>query len=286
MKYANLTEGLYYKLHGVHRPVTMKKAIIKRRKRVIPAAGGETGNEPSEAPDSPPPAPEPPMEKGTVNEDGSVNLGIRRRPVRPLTLVPEDELRRNRQASPLSSADLGQYHSSHMNHGARESLTYENRLAPIHSLALPVDRQSSLSPASFLSPSRKRSISAVENESSTHNDNESHKRLSSIKSILNPMPSSEMHREASPADQLRMQQPSRSPAMSSLTPAPSPGSFSNSTVIGTPTSAPTMRSGSRDPLSDGERLKAERRAALEREAEMMRKLLAAKERELAELGYD
>ncbi|KAK3948437.1 hypothetical protein QBC32DRAFT_221943 [Pseudoneurospora amorphoporcata] len=282
--------GLYYKLHGVHRPVTMKKAIIKRRKRVIPAAGGEGENEPSEAPDSPTPAPEPPMEKGTINEDGSVNLGIRRRPVRPLTLVPEDELRRNRLASPLSSAhDLGQYHSSHINqphHGAHESLTYENRLAPIHSLALPTDRQSSLSPASFLSPSRKRSISAVENESSTHNDNESHKRLSSIKSILNPVPSSEMHREASPADHLRMQQPSRSPAMSSLTPAPSPGSFSNSTVIGTPTSAPAMRSNSRDPLNDGERLKAERRAALEREAEMMRELLAAKERELAELGYD
>lgn len=271
----------------------MKKAIIKRRKRVIPAAGGEAENEPSEAADSPPPqtAPEPPMEKGTVNEDGSVNLGIRRRPVRPLTLVPEDELRRNRQVSPQSSAhDLGQYHSSHINqplHGAHESLTYENRLAPIHSLSLSVDRQSSLSPASFLSPSRKRSISAVENESSTHNDNESHKRLSSIKSILNPVPTSEMHREASPADQLRMQQqPSRSPAMSSLTPAPSPGSFSNSTVIGTPKSAPTMRGGSRDPLSDGERIKAERRAALEREAEMMRELLAAKERELAELGYD
>lgn len=285
--------GLYYKLHGVHRPVTMKKAIIKRRKRVIPAAGGEVENEPSEAADSPPPqtAPEPAMEKGTVNEDGSVNLGIRRRPVRPLTLVPEDELRRNRQVSPQSSAhDLGQYHSSHINqphHGPHESLTYENRLAPIHSLSLPADRQSSLSPASFLSPSRKRSISAVENEPSTHNDNESHKRLSSIKSILNPVPTSEMHREVSPADQLRMQQqPSRSPAMSSLTPAPSPGSFSNSTVIGTPTSAPTMRGGSRDPLSDGERIKAERRAALEREAEMMRELLAAKERELAELGYD
>ena len=267
----------------------MKKAIIKRRKRVIPAAGGEAENEPSEAPDSPTPAPEPPMEKGTVNEDGSVNLGIRRRPVRPLTLVPEDELRRNRQGSPLSSADLGQYHSSHISqhqHGAHESLTYENRLAPIHSLALPVDRQSSLSPASFLSPSRKRSISTMDNDSSTHHDNESHKRLSSIKSILNPLPSSEMHREASPADHLRMQQPSRSPAMSSLTPAPSPGSFSNSTVIGTPTSAPAMRGSSRDPLGDGERIKAERRAALEREAEMMRELLAAKERELAELGYD
>ncbi|CAA93113.1 DNA-binding transcription factor, zf-GATA type, iron-sensing Fep1 [Schizosaccharomyces pombe] len=27
--------GLYYKIHGVHRPVTMKKAIIKRRKRLV-----------------------------------------------------------------------------------------------------------------------------------------------------------------------------------------------------------------------------------------------------------
>ncbi len=29
--------GLYYKLHGSHRPVQMKKAEIKRRKRVVPA---------------------------------------------------------------------------------------------------------------------------------------------------------------------------------------------------------------------------------------------------------
>ena len=29
--------GLYYKLHGVHRPVQMKKSEIKRRKRVVPA---------------------------------------------------------------------------------------------------------------------------------------------------------------------------------------------------------------------------------------------------------
>lgn len=31
--------GLYHKLHGVHRPVQMKKAEIKRRKRVVPADG-------------------------------------------------------------------------------------------------------------------------------------------------------------------------------------------------------------------------------------------------------
>ncbi|KAF1821697.1 glucocorticoid receptor-like (DNA-binding domain), partial [Dissoconium aciculare CBS 342.82] len=31
--------GLYYKLHGAHRPVQMKKAEIKRRKRVVPMTG-------------------------------------------------------------------------------------------------------------------------------------------------------------------------------------------------------------------------------------------------------
>ncbi|KAB8760604.1 hypothetical protein FH972_026596 [Carpinus fangiana] len=33
--------GLYYKLHGQHRPVEMKKSFIKRRKRVAPALGGQ-----------------------------------------------------------------------------------------------------------------------------------------------------------------------------------------------------------------------------------------------------
>ncbi|KAF1964637.1 hypothetical protein BU23DRAFT_491929 [Bimuria novae-zelandiae CBS 107.79] len=34
--------GLYYKLHGSHRPVEMKKQEIKRRKRIIPADGTST----------------------------------------------------------------------------------------------------------------------------------------------------------------------------------------------------------------------------------------------------
>ncbi|CAK1358215.1 GATA factor SREP [Cercospora beticola] len=33
--------GLYHKLHGAHRPVQMKKAEIKRRKRVVPAVSGQ-----------------------------------------------------------------------------------------------------------------------------------------------------------------------------------------------------------------------------------------------------
>ncbi|EAU89984.2 hypothetical protein CC1G_05900 [Coprinopsis cinerea okayama7 len=37
--------GLYFKLHGTHRPNSMKKTVIKRRKRV-PAAPGSAGNTP------------------------------------------------------------------------------------------------------------------------------------------------------------------------------------------------------------------------------------------------
>ncbi|OBZ84898.1 Siderophore biosynthesis regulatory protein URBS1 [Choanephora cucurbitarum] len=33
--------GLYYKLHNVHRPVSMKRSVIKRRKRIIVAQGSD-----------------------------------------------------------------------------------------------------------------------------------------------------------------------------------------------------------------------------------------------------
>ncbi|KAL9640979.1 MAG: hypothetical protein Q9204_000454 [Flavoplaca sp. TL-2023a] len=39
------TIWLYHKLHGVHRPVTMKKSIIKRRKRVVPVMPDQVHND-------------------------------------------------------------------------------------------------------------------------------------------------------------------------------------------------------------------------------------------------
>ncbi|KAK3688379.1 hypothetical protein B0T22DRAFT_479635 [Podospora appendiculata] len=274
--------GLYYKLHGVHRPVTMKKAIIKRRKRVIPAAGAnsETENGSVEPADSPSPDADPVVERGTMNPDGSINLGGRRREEPSLTLVPEKLLRQGRQTSPLASGGLEQYHSTHSNqhHHVPDSLTNENRLAPLTSITVPTDRQSSLSPASFLSPSRKRSVSAADMDFPSPNEGDSHKRLSSIKSILNH--SALGGREDSP-ELLRLS-PMRSPA-STATSAPSPGSYSNCGVASTPSTLPPPQSSSRDASGETGRYKAERRAALEREAEKMREMLAAKERELAEL---
>lgn len=251
----------------------MKKSVIKRRKRVIPAAGGgspEMETASLERPESPTPAPEESKERGSVNPDGSVNLGLRRRQEPPLTLVPETLLRQSRQTSPPTSSDLAQYHSSSAQQSQyHESLSDENRLAPIASMHMVNDRQSSLSPASFLSPSRKRSFSAAEMDQQGLNDSENPKRLSSIKSILNPA--------ASSPDPDDMSDLSRqllfSPGTTAVS-APSPGAYSNVSGQGSLWDSAS---------SDVEKSKAERRAALAREAEQMREMLAAKERELAEL---
>jgi hypothetical protein len=160
------------------------------------------------------------------------------------------------------------------------SLTDENRLAPLTSIPMPHDRQSSLSPASFLSPSRKRSFSAAEMEAQSQSDTEHPKRLSSIKSILNPTATSPGPEDISEQHQQQYFMTPGSTAAST----PSPGVYSNSVHTSAPQQFADPRGFSPQPARDVERSKAERRAMLEREREMMRELLAAKERELAELG--
>jgi len=275
---SDILAGLYYKLHGVHRPVTMKKSIIKRRKRIIPNPGASPEGEGSAEPaDSPSPGAEAQVEKGSINPDGSVNLGFRSQEDHAMKLVPETVLRQNRQPSP-QHGDLGQYHSSNNNQQRRvpESLTDENRLAPLTSLNAHGDRQSSLSPASFLSPSRKRSFSNLDVESSGSADAEPSKRLSSISSILNPAGAT--HPEGGADPSLRL---SRSPGSTGAS-APSPGAASSTGHAATPPPFVPPQLGSREPSCE-ERSKTERRAALAREAERIRQMLAAKERELAEL---
>lgn len=244
---------------------------------MIPAAHeiAQEGSAPAESIESSSPPPDMTSERGSMNPDGSVNLGLRRcedhhqqQQQPPLQLVPERLLRQNRPSPPLpSGGDLTQYSSNARQY--REmmpgSLTDDNRLAPITSLGGATGRQSSLSPASFLSPMRKRSFGETEASSST--DPESNKRLSSIKSILNPAavgPSSAQRAPSPPS-------------------APSPGTYST----GSPTPSialPAQCGAEARRLSDESDLsKAERRAALQREANRMREMLAAKERELAEL---
>ena len=249
----------------------MKKATIKRRRRVLPAAGGSPEAESiTDLADSPSPGAST-EERGTMNPDGSINLGFRRSKDDGRSLVPEIELQRNRKPSP-SSGDLGQYHSSiAAPRQVHEFLTNENRLPPLKSRGAFDERQSSLSPASFLSPSRKRSFSNLDVDAANSGDTDSSKRLSSINSILNPTGTDSSH------DSLR----ARSPG-STATSAPSPGAFSNAGVAVTPPPFAHAQVFSHE-HSGEERSKAERRAALARETESMRAMLAAKERELAEL---
>lgn len=60
--------GLYYKLHGMHRPVSMKRSVIKRRKRVVVA---ETSSSVS---------PSPPEEKLEETQDKRRQVVVRKQP--------------------------------------------------------------------------------------------------------------------------------------------------------------------------------------------------------------
>lgn len=279
----------------------MKKSVIKRRKRVIPAAPGastedgyiSSGSPPRASP--PPPSDRSSLERGSINPDGSINLGSKRpQPAHstpPLSLVPEPILMQNRPASPVrAGGDLARYQSSNTSnasnnmyvpgqppYGLNDSLGHHNRLPPLTSITgIPSsDRQTSLSPASFLSPSRKRSFSAAENElpvPSGSSDGGSTKRLSSIKSLLILGAPGSNRGTAGGIDEFEGGEREREGLLrspgSTAASAPSPGAISNTSsgVIG------------------GEMGRAERREMLRREAERMREELAKKERELAEYG--
>jgi GATA-binding protein len=265
--------GLYYKLHGVHRPVTMKKATIKRRKRIIPASQDEEMEDVSELMDFS--APEKTPERGTMNEDGSINLGLRRRPDRPLTIEPMPASGLVKKSPPLpSTSDLAAYHQQPaLPLGGLASFNDDNRLAPLASMTTMSERQASMSPVSFTSSRRKRSFSATDTEVGSVADGgyDNVKRVSSIKSILNPsMPS---HNED---NQGYMLPPLRSPGHG-MGPAAGPAARYPSRDA-TPSSV--AHGGLQAGDSDSQASVAERRAALERETAHMRQMLEAKEREL------
>ncbi|TVY88063.1 GATA factor [Lachnellula willkommii] len=259
--------GLYYKLHGVHRPVTMKKSVIKRRKRVVPAVQGNQSSlldaNSAGSPESDRRSPDSPDLRGSTNPDGSINLGFMREHRNQL---PQPTPIRSKNGQQMPSSDLTAYASTSNQgymHENLESLHNNNRLPPMTSYPSPTQVRPSLSPNSFLSPSRKRSFSTTEidpQHQSLPSINPSEpNRLSSIKSILNPG-SAEY---PDPESRMSVQYPRvSSPAMSSGF-ATSPASSAQ---------------------SENDRAKVERREMLQREAERMREALKAKERELAELG--
>lgn len=276
--------GLYHKLHGVHRPSTMKKSVIKRRKRVIPASQelAAEASTPAEPIQSPSPPRDVSSERGSMNPDGSISLGLRKQPKEQqgLQLVPENVLRQNSLPPMTTSGTLNQYSVYNKYHSETpQSLDDDHRLAPITSIAGTSDRQTSLSPASFLSPTRKRSFGET-TDHGTPSEPDNNKRLSSIKSILNPPRPTSSH---TPSFEESTPQRTYAESPGTMASAPSPGAYSNASSAGGPGPAYGGPMESRRLSMESETSKAERRAALQREAERMRQLLAANERELAEL---
>jgi GATA-binding protein, other eukaryote len=215
------------------------------------------------------------LERGSMNDDGSINLGLRRHAAHPIAIEPRPPAVQTRKTSPLPTAsDLAAYHHQSLRPRLPpQSLSDDNRLPPLVSLHNAVDRGSSISPASFISPARKRSFSSAETDSRYTEDNahDGAKRLSSIKSLLNDS-------QMGGADDDR--------SRFSLPPLRSPGgtrgSGSNTGLYGHRMPTPGAPSAS----TESDESKADRRAALQREAENMRAMLAAKERELLALGSE
>lgn len=303
--------GLYYKLHGVHRPVAMKKSVIKRRKRVVPATAGFSGPDMSShtavspESDSNPPS-EDSAPRGALNPDGSVSLGFRRRqePNRNLPEIPGSIRAQNGHQHQQN--DLGSYTSNphpltHQQLHDGGSLNADNRLPPMTAYPSPGHRPSSLSPNFLAGSSRKRSFSASENEQQQQQPQQQQQQP----------PPQQQHQHHHQQQQQQQQQQHLTPGndqtqrLSSIksilnpsqandgedaldpslrTQQDSPGRGN----LGAPPVATMGQNRNGSPSDDErerekERVKVEKRQLLRREAERMREELRRKEMELEEL---
>lgn len=271
--------GLYYKLHGCYRPSTMKKTIIKRRKRVVPAVRDQSptsatrsSNGSSASPEASP-AVLPHLQDGyrytnaePVEADRISSQAARR----PLTFAPPPVDFTGYAVGSLSLAH-------HAPPPPPRLLEPENINMSSHSPGLEFCRRS-MSPnqTGNLNP-KKRSLAEVASSADALTI------PTSLGSGSNQLP----------------------PIMSSVNPSPPARLSSISTILNNaskhddPRLDPSIVALSRQqqhqhhphqapqPLpsvSELDNYKSERRAQLQREAEEMREALRAKERELAQLN--
>ncbi|KAE8348542.1 hypothetical protein BDV28DRAFT_87408 [Aspergillus coremiiformis] len=275
--------GLYYKLHGCYRPTTMKKTIIKRRKRVVPAlrehsptGATQSSNGSSASPEASPAALAP------AHDDQYRYYSAE--PMDHYKHMPGDRIspQAPRQFGfappPVDFTGFSSGTVSLPHHPPRPRLLEPDRIgAPSHSPVSQFGRRS-LSP----NPANPKKRTLAETASSaeaasipTTLESGSNQlppimssvnpsppgRLSSISSILNhPNPRDESRLDPSLAVLSRQQHQHSHQPLAPPPPQPLPG------------------------VTELDSMREERRAQLQREAEEMREMLRAKERELAELG--
>ncbi|GAD98205.1 GATA factor SREP [Paecilomyces variotii No. 5] len=271
--------GLYYKLHGCYRPTTMKKTIIKRRKRVVPAlrdqsptAATHSSNGSSASPEASPAVPAHFHDEQRRHLSSEHLQDSRAAPVGPrsYTLAPPPVdftgynsnlvslphhppppprlLEPDRMSAPSQSPNP-QYpaRSDSPRQGTLHDPTSNPKKRTI------AEATTSGDPAAV--PTTLESGSNQLPPIMSSGNNAPPGRLSSISSLLNRAGDETRMDSALPPMNRQPQHPGQASHQSS------PSSLRN--------------------VSDG--YKAERRAQLQREAEEMRQALRAKERELAEL---
>lgn len=266
----------------------MKKSIIKRRKRVVPTtAGGEDIDEfvrsetPSQDLEGSP-------ERGSLNDDGSINLGQRpglgRLP--PMLAVPATASNRQNTSLPPVSNLTGykSFQFQSFPSQFRYLNPYQDRLVPMTSTETSGAGTTALTPTSLPLSPRKRAFSVSEGDSHSARDSGPHtsKRITSlgIRSILNPC--NEVHSTTTPLTERESPRDSyRGIAATVISSPPSVGSHlaaqgATSVLASSKSHIPRVH-------KDREWFEAQRQA-LEREAQIMRVALAAKEKELATLG--
>ncbi|KAL8918854.1 MAG: hypothetical protein Q9208_007111 [Pyrenodesmia sp. 3 TL-2023] len=274
---ANRCTGLYHKLHGVHRPVAMKKSIIKRRKRVVPAVQENVHNNQQH----------PSFDAGNAPEARYFELedvpnrqspqGARE--TNP-DIHPQDQYMDDQPHYDAPPIDFTGYQINRDRHASTHS--QQDPPPPAaheQSFTSPPDPSLRLSPFQS-SHTRKRSYSNTEQDndaisppSQQHQQHESARanRLSSISSILNP---TQQRRDDMPIDPslsllgqqaLRQSQSQAAPQHSHPPPPPN----------GQEAHRPSN-------VDVGEWM-AQRKAKLRLEVDQMREMLRAKERELEEL---
>ncbi|KAL2755195.1 hypothetical protein ACRALDRAFT_2028367 [Sodiomyces alcalophilus JCM 7366] len=279
--------GLYYKLHGVHRPVSMKKSIIKRRKRVVPSPLGDEATGEYDASEMQSQAPESSGERGTLNDDGSINLGLRPPPGKLPPILARPPMAPHYQSTilpPVSNLPGYQFSQSRTLLGNHHDLhSRQDQLGPITSIHNQADAVTSLAPNTLSSSPRKRPLPAADGDinPTLGGGPEASKRFTSIgiKSILNPC--NDLHStDTAPVEKDNSGNSYCETAATLMQSSPSSGS--NLTAR---RALPRSRKHPHIPgvYENHERFEAHRQD-LEREAQRMREALAAKEEELANLG--
>lgn len=257
----------------------MKKSVIKRRKRVIPATheNSQVQSHLSSFPRSVSPdsqhtdvAKDVRDQSGNINADRSIKLGFRSRGI-------DDDLSNHHRDYQPPPIDFTGYQMERPRHQA--NYPHEQRRVSPNTAHADSRTASSTHPRVSLSSTpprntRKRSISVAEGDNTRDHHPESARsnRLSSISSILNPAQQSEgdnvpIDPSLTAIDRDHYHQPPHQPPQQQQEPpAAASGDRSRPVAVDDP--------GGKDRLA--------RRAQLKREAEEMREMLRAKERELAE----